>query len=78
MMFVVYGRARAFLKHLDEAEAVRCRAAGCPHCGAALHSATYPRKPHGLAPGLRDPETDAMKEGNADNGGVRRTPVGQP
>lgn len=48
------GRAWAFLKQVDEAEAQRCRAAGCPRCGAALHSATYPRKPHGLAPGLRD------------------------
>ena len=28
-----------------------CRSDGCPHCGGDLHSATYPRKPHGLAPG---------------------------
>ena len=26
----------------------------CPRCGCALHSATYPRKPHGLAAALRD------------------------
>ena len=51
----IFSNARvwAFLKQVDEAEAQRCRSAGCPHCGAALHSATYPRKPHGLAPELR-------------------------
>lgn len=41
-----------FLRQVDAAEAEACRAAGCPRCGGALHSATYPRKPHGLAPGL--------------------------
>ena len=52
----IFSNARvwAFLKQLDEAEAARWRSAGCPHCGAALHSATYPRKPHGLAPALRE------------------------
>ena len=51
----IFSNARvwAFLKQVDEAEAARCRSAGCAHCGAALHSATYPRKPHGLAPELR-------------------------
>jgi len=43
-----------FLKQVDAAEAEACRAAGCPRCGGALHSATYPRKPHGLAADLRD------------------------
>ncbi|MDE2973763.1 MAG: transposase [Gemmatimonadota bacterium] len=47
-------RAWAFLTQVDAAEAQRCRSRGCPHCGAVLHSATYPRKPHGLAPELRD------------------------
>ena len=42
-----------FLKQVDAAEAASCRAAGCPRCGGALHSATYPRKPHGLAADLR-------------------------
>ena len=42
-----------FLKQVDAAEAEVCRSAGCPHCGGELHSATYPRKPHGLAPSLR-------------------------
>ena len=42
-----------FLKQVDAAEAQACLAAGCPRCGAALHSATYPRKPHGLAADLR-------------------------
>ena len=52
----IFSNARvwAFLKQVDEAEAARCRSAGCTHCGAVLHSATYPRKPHGLAPALRD------------------------
>ena len=43
-----------FLKQVDAAEAQACREAGCPRCGAALHSATYPRKPHGVAADLRD------------------------
>ena len=43
-----------FLKQVDAAEAQACRAARCPRCCGALHSATYPRKPHGLAAGLRD------------------------
>jgi hypothetical protein len=41
----------AFLGHIDEDEAARTRAAGCPVCGCALHSARYPRKPRG---GSRD------------------------
>ena len=43
-----------FLKQVDAAEAEACRASGCPRCGGTLHSATYPRKPHGLAAELRD------------------------
>ena len=52
----IFSNARvwAFLKQVDEAEAARCRSGGCAHCGAVLHSATYPRKPHGLAPALRE------------------------
>ena len=46
-------RAWAFLKQVDAAEAEICRSAGCPRCGGELHSATYPRKPHGLASSLR-------------------------
>ena len=46
-------RAWAFLKRVDAAEAALCRSAGCRRCGGALHSATYPRKPHGLASSLR-------------------------
>ena len=41
-------RVWAFLKQVDAAEAQTCREAGCPRCGGALHSATYPRKPYGL------------------------------
>ena len=44
----------AWLREVDEAEAARCREAGCGHCPGKLHSATYPRKPYGLAAGLRD------------------------
>ena len=47
-------RVWAFLKRVDETEAAACRAAGCSLCGGGLHSATYPRKPHGLAPELRE------------------------
>jgi hypothetical protein len=36
-----------FLERIDEDEAARTRAAGCPVCGCALHSARYPRKPRG-------------------------------
>ncbi|MYF04819.1 MAG: helix-turn-helix domain-containing protein [Rhodospirillaceae bacterium] len=43
-----------FLKQVDAAEAEACREAGCPRCGGTLHSATYPRKPYGLAAELRD------------------------
>ena len=42
-----------FLKRIDAAEAESCREAGCPRCGGMLHSATYPRKPHGLEVDLR-------------------------
>jgi len=34
----------------DLAQQVRLR--GCPHCGSALHSARYARKPRGAPPGL--------------------------
>ena len=47
-------RVWAFLKEVDAAEAQMCRSAGCADCGGVLHSATYPRKPHGLAPELRE------------------------
>ncbi len=43
----------AWLHDVDEAEAARCREAGCRHCPGKLHSAKYPRKPYGLAPELR-------------------------
>ena len=47
-------RVWALLKQVDAAEAELYRSAGCPHCGGELHSASYPRKPHGLAPELRN------------------------
>ncbi len=43
-----------FLTRIDVAEADRCRRDGCPHCGSCLDSASYPRKPHGLAVSLRE------------------------
>ena len=45
------GRLYAMLKHFDEDLAAEQRAWGCPHCGAALHAAPYPRKPRGLPRG---------------------------
>ena len=47
-------RVWAFLKRVDAVEASVCRAARCPRCGGELHSATYLRKPYGLAADLRD------------------------
>jgi len=40
------------LYRMDGEIAAQARAAGCPHCGAALHSARYPRKPRGAAGNL--------------------------
>lgn len=40
----------------DLAEAERVRAAGCPHCGGALHRAHYPRKARGVEEELRELE----------------------
>jgi hypothetical protein len=37
-----------FLFTIDQDLAAKARAAGCPRCGAKLHSATYPRKPRGV------------------------------
>lgn len=42
------GRLYGVLQHIDEDLAAEQRAGGCPRCGAALHSAVYPRKPHGV------------------------------
>ena len=60
----------AWLHEVDEAEAARCREAGCGHCPGKLHSATYPRKPYGLAAGLRDAGTrraDALSSLRSNN-----------
>ena len=47
----IISRARTwdFLTRIDAAETDCCRRDGCPHCGSCLDSASYPRKPHGLA-----------------------------
>ena len=37
-----------YLERCDEHLAEECRAAGCQHCGGALHQANYTRKPRGL------------------------------
>jgi hypothetical protein len=42
------GRLYSVLQHIDEDLAAEQRAGGCPRCGAALHSAVYPRKPRGV------------------------------
>jgi len=47
-------RIWALLEQIDATEADRCRSEGCEHCPGRLHSAKYPRKPHALAPSLRD------------------------
>ena len=57
------GRVWAFLQQVDAAEAAVCLETGCPRCGGSLHSATYPRKPHGLAQELRD---DVRREAAAE------------
>jgi hypothetical protein len=43
-----------YLLRLDRALCERARHAGCPQCAGRLHSATYPRKPRGVPPGLDD------------------------
>jgi hypothetical protein len=35
------------LQRVDEDTAMAAKAAGCPHCGARLDLANYPRKPRG-------------------------------
>jgi hypothetical protein len=42
------GQLYALLQRCDEDLAAEQRAAGCPRCGAPLHSACYPRKPRGV------------------------------
>jgi len=37
------------LRRLDEEIAAEVRTAGCPHCGGALYTANYPRRPRGLS-----------------------------
>jgi len=51
------GRLHTVLRHVDEDLAAEQRAAGCPRCGARLHSARYPRKPRGV-PGHSRAEYD--------------------
>jgi Homeodomain-like domain len=46
-------RLQASLWQLDQELAVTVQQAGCPCCGAALHSARYPRKLRGTAPEWR-------------------------
>jgi hypothetical protein len=49
------GRLYELLQRCDEDLAAEQRAAGCPICGAPLHSARYPRKPRGVV-GRLSPE----------------------
>lgn len=44
------------LMRLDKALAAEVQAQGCPYCGGILHSARYPRKPHGVSRHLLGPE----------------------
>jgi hypothetical protein len=43
-----------FLLRIDEEFAVETRRRDWPHCGAALHSARYPRKPRGCPASVVD------------------------
>lgn len=45
-------RVWAWLEEVDRVEAERCRQSGCGRCGGVLHSATFARKPYGLAASL--------------------------
>lgn len=49
MVPAILGDAKfwSLLLRFDEDLAAGVRARGCPHCGAALHGARYPRKPRG-------------------------------
>lgn len=51
------GRLYQLLQRFDDDLAAEQRAGGCPICGAALHSARYPRKPRGFT-GRLSPEYD--------------------
>lgn len=46
----------AALAQMDADLAAEVRSAGCPACGARLHSARFPRKPRGEPPGSSDYE----------------------
>jgi len=50
MLPAILGDAKLWrlLLRFDEDLAAEVRSRGCPHCGAALHSARYPRKPRGV------------------------------
>ena len=58
MCHPLLGDARLYsaLLRIDHDLAVATRAQGCPHCGAALHCANYPRKPRGGPADLSDAE----------------------
>src|SRR4051812_29709556 len=47
-------RVPGLLLKIDEDLAAAAQADGCGDCGAALHSATYPRKPRGGPVGLHE------------------------
>lgn len=46
--FLCDARFWRFLFEVDQDLAAEVRTGGCPHCGAVLHSADYPRKPRGI------------------------------
>jgi hypothetical protein len=61
-----------FLLRLDEDLAAEVRGAGCPHCGAPLHSGDYPRKPRGVARALLGPAYERRLSFCCSRAGCRR------
>ena len=74
--FLNDSRFYQFLFRIDQEIAVQVRAGGCPHCGGALHSACYPRKPRGIRGVLDQSYQSRLSFCCAEDGCRRRcTPV---
>lgn len=66
-----------FLLLIDQDQATRESAAGCPACGAVVHRADYPRKPRGVPRAVLDEAYNRRLSFCCDRDGCRRrlTPV---
>lgn len=60
------------LLRLDEETAAEVQARGCPYCGAAIHSARYPRKPRGVARAVLGPHYEHRLSFCCSRDGCRR------